>query len=162
MADPKRFTSDKLVGLAQWLINQQGGENAFNPDVIRQGYEGSKLNADIIDKNVANQAALGQIGNGVTIPQLGQLGIGAVKANPLKALALGGSAMANLGGLTDDDKVGGQLGGAALGALSTKLLGGNPIVAGMVGGNLGMLFDKLRTQKEMEQQQAQQYTQGKY
>lgn len=162
MADAKRFTSDKLVGLAQWLINQQGGEEAFNPDVIRKGYEGSKLNADIIDKNVANQAALGQIGNGVTIPQLGQLGIGAIKAHPFKALALGGSAMANLGGLTDDDKFGGQLGGAALGALAAPALGFNPVVAGMVGGNLGMLFDKLRKQKEMEQQQAQQLSQGRY
>lgn len=157
MADTKRFTNDKLVGLAQWLINQQGGEEAFNPDVIRKGYEGSKLNAGIIDKNVANQAALGQIGDGVTIPQLGQLGIGAIKAHPLKALALGGSAMANLGGLTDDDKIGGQLGGAALGALAAPALGFNPVVAGMAGGNLGMLFDKLRAQKEQEQAQIQQY-----
>lgn len=157
MADPKKFTNPKLIDLAQYLINEQGGEDAFNPDIIRQGYEGSKLKPHIIDRNVANKAALGAIDDGVTIPQLGQLGIGAIQAHPFKALALGGSAMANLGGLTDDDKFGGQLGGAALGALSTKLLGGNPIVAGMVGGNLGMLFDKLRAQKEQEQSQMQQY-----
>ena len=134
MAAPKVYTNNTMVNLAKWLIGQNK-PGAFNPDDIAQG---------------------------VTLGQLGSVAGGAIKAHPYKSLALAGSIAGNLGGLTDDDKFGGQLGGAALGALSTKLLGGNPIVAGMVGGNLGVLFDKLRKQKEMEQQQAQQLSQGRY
>lgn len=98
---------------------------------------------------------------GVTIPQLGQMAFSAAKNHPFKTAGAIGSAAGNLGGLTDNDKFGGQLGGLALGGLGSYLAGDalgpyGKLMLTMGGGNLGALFDKLRAKKEQEQQ-AQSY-----
>ena len=102
------------------------------------------------------EAALGDQG-GVSAGQLGSLALGAAKAHPFKTAGLVGSAAGNIGGLTDNDKFGGQLAGLGIGGLGAYALAqGNPYMAAMMtmgGGNLGALFDKLRARKEMEQAQ---------
>ena len=92
-----------------------------------------------------------------------------VKANPWETAGYGITGAMNIGGLFDNDKIGGQLGGAALGTglgFLPQLLQAAPldpkykVLLGMTGGALGSLFDKLRAEKEQqaEQQQAlQQY-----
>jgi len=88
---------------------------------------------------------------------LGALALGSAKAHPFKTMGLIGSAAGNIGGLTDNDKFGGQLAGLGLGGLGAYALAqGNPYMAAMMtmgGGNLGALFDKLRARKEQEQAQ---------
>lgn len=159
--EPHVYTDDTMVNLANWLIKQHGA-NAFDEKTLLDIYlNKQKLKPDAAAKKAAAQAALGNTGDGVTLGQLGRLGVGAVKANPLKSLALGGSIAGNIGGLTDDDKFGGQLGGAALAGIAGKAMGFNPVIAASVGGNIGTLFDKLRAQKEAEQAQMQQYAQGR-
>lgn len=101
--------------------------------------------------------------NGVTLGQLGKLGLGAASAHPFLAGAGALTTGMNLAGLTDNDKFGGQLGGAALGGLASWGLGLNPgyaYLATTAGGALGSLFDKLRAKREQEAALAQQYQQG--
>lgn len=80
---------------------------------------------------------------------------GAVKTHPFAAGALGLAGAANIAGLVDNNKVGGQLIGGAAGAALPALFGASPmttIALGATGGALGSLFDKLRAKKEAEQQ----------
>lgn len=71
---------------------------------------------------------------------------------PLLGKAAGaGLALGNLGGLVDNDKFGGQLGGLALGGLGSYMGGFSPGAAALLtmgGGELGALFDKLRAKRE--------------
>lgn len=94
---------------------------------------------------------------GITGSQLGSLALGATKSHPFKAIGLLGTGAANIGGLMDNDKFGGQLAGLGLGGLGAYALAdGNPYTAAMMtlgGGTLGTLFDKLRAKKEQEQAQ---------
>lgn len=79
-------------------------------------------------------------------------------AHPFMTAGLGLTGAANLGGLFDNDKIGGQLIGGALGGaaghwLLPKLIGSAvpaqyQVLAGLGGGTLGALFDKLRQNKE--------------
>ena len=99
-----------------------------------------------------------------------------IKANPWTSIGLGFTGAANIGGLFDNDKIGGQLiGGAAGGAaghwLLPKLLGHavSPqaqVLMGLGGGAIGSLFDKLRQNKEdqfaAQLNAIQQNTQGGY
>ena len=98
------------------------------------------------------------IGNSMSLGSAGKIALGAAKAHPFKAAGLVGSGLANIGGLTDNDKFGGQLAGLGLGGLGAHLLAAqNPYAAAMMtlgGGTLGSLFDKLRARKEQEQAQA--------
>ena len=76
--------------------------------------------------------------------------------HPFKTAGLVGLGAGNLGGLMDNNKIGGQLGGLALVGLGASMLGANPYTAAMLtlgGGELGNLFDKLRARKEQEQSQ---------
>ena len=94
--------------------------------------------------------------NGVSIGQLGKLAIGAASEHPFKTAGLVGLGAGNVGGLMDNNKFGGQLGGLALGGLGSYLMGANPYTAAMVtmgGGALGALFDKLRAKREQQNQQ---------
>lgn len=104
--------------------------------------------------------ALGDLSGDITASQVGRLGLEAAKAHPLKALGLGITGAQNIGGLFDNNKFGGQLGGAGLGYLASKFIGsGSPygmVMAPLVGGALGAQFDKLRAAREQEQQQMQQ------
>lgn len=78
-----------------------------------------------------------------------------------------GLGLGNIGGLMDNDKFGGQLGGLALGGLGAKALMSsgaieNPGAAALLtlgGGELGALFDKLRSKREGQRQQMAQQQQ---
>lgn len=93
-----------------------------------------------------------------------------VKAHPGMSAALGIGGAANIGGLFDNNKIGGQIlgaTGAGLGAhFIPKLLGKTPlgipvqVAIGLGGGTIGALFDRLRAKREQEQQAAQQYYGG--
>ena len=88
----------------------------------------------------------------------------AAKAHPFKTAGLIGLGAGNIGGLTDNDKFGGQLGGLALGGLASYGMGANPYTAAMMtmgGGALGSLFDKLRARREAEQAQQAQFYGGR-
>ena len=79
-----------------------------------------------------------------------------IKANPLKSVGYGATGAINLAGLFDNDKIGGQLVGAGLGGLATKLLNKSPagiVLGAMTGGSLGSLFDMLRAKEDSYDQQ---------
>lgn len=84
-----------------------------------------------------------------------------VKAHPWKTGLTAVNAAGNVGGLVDNDKLLGQIIGTAGGALlASKGLDLGPLSTAnvaMLGGNLGMLFDKLRSKKEQKEQYVQQY-----
>ena len=85
--------------------------------------------------------------------------MGAASAHPFLTGAGALTTGMNIAGLTDNDKFGGQLGGAALGGLGSYLAGLQPgyaYLATTAGGALGSLFDKLREKREKEAQYAQQ------
>jgi hypothetical protein len=93
-----------------------------------------------------------------------------LKNNPGLGLGLIGTGAMNIGGLFDNDKVGGQLvgglGGYAVGKhLLPQILGTvSPqakVLATLGGGALGSLFDKLRQNKE-DQYNAQMQQGGYY
>lgn len=151
----KVFKSNTLQDLAKALfgsLNEQNQANFLGRDEfsVPSGIEGVD---NTVPLNIG--AALGEQG-GVTAGQLGSLALGAAKAHPFKTAGLIGLGAGNIGGLTDNDKFGGQLGGLALGGLGSYLADANPYTAAIMtmgGGQLGSLFDKLRARKEQEQAQ---------
>lgn len=87
-----------------------------------------------------------------------------MKEHPWKSAALGTLGATNVAGLFDNGYVGGQLGGATLGALADIPLhalagatGVNLAWAPMVGGAVGSLFDKAREAKEQQKLAMMQY-----
>ena len=92
-------------------------------------------------------------------PTVGNV-LGYVKAHPGMSIGLGLGGAANLAGLLDNNKIGGQLIGAGLGGTAAhfipKLLGATPlsvpaqVAIGLGGGTLGALFDTLRANKEQQ------------
>ena len=83
-------------------------------------------------------------------------------AHPFTTAGLGLTGAANLGGLFDNDKIGGQLIGGTAGGLAghyllptvlgTAVSPQAQVLMGLSGGALGALFDKLRQNKEEEYQ----------
>ena len=168
-----------LQNLAQYLLGEVVGYdeqgNMLDPN---KKYDAQNIlkdfNAQITkgaDEDVMKKAATSMMNEGARIqPFLGEgvnygkvpikdwaklTGTAALK-HPFKTAGLIGLGAGNLGGLTDNDKFGGQLGGLALGGLGASALATNPYVAAMMtmgGGALGSLFDKLRARKEQEQAQ---------
>lgn len=124
---------------------------------MNQNQQAKFLGARAVDGDIPLNlgAALGE--NGAGLKDLGSAAVGATISHPFKAMGLIGSGMGNLGGLTDNNKIGGQIAGLGLGGLAASTLAtGNPYMAAMLtmgGGNLGALFDKLRARKEQEQAQ---------
>ena len=117
-------------------------------------------------KHVPQKTAPVQGVGSTTLKELfGKLG-GYAKAHPGTSLLTGLNAAENVSGLLDNDKILGQVAGAALGyfapsiagkALGTKLVM-SPLSRAnltMIGGNLGALFDNLRVKQEREQAYAQ-------
>lgn len=111
------------------------------------------------DAVMSGQASLGQLGTTLK---------GYWQRQPFLGKAAGvGLTLGNLGGLVDNDKFGGQLGGLALGGLGAKALMSagsmvNPGAAAlmtMAGGELGALFDKLRAKREGQRRQISQQQQ---
>ena len=169
IANPKKFTNSKMNALAQWLINAQGGPETFDPknadNPVFKKYAGMEMDDAALKrqaKDLADRQALTNLDEGVSLGQLGKLGLGAASAHPLLTGAGALTGGMNIAGLTDNDKFGGQLGGVALGGLASYGLGLNPgyaYLATSAGGALGSLFDKLRAKREAESQQAQMYQQ---
>lgn len=82
-----------------------------------------------------------------------------IKAHPLMSAGLGALGAANIAGLTDDDKIAGQLLGSGAGFLASNLVAHPAAKAAIMmgGGTLGSLFDKLMSKKDQEAQAAMQY-----
>ena len=146
--------NQKILDLARMLygsLDQQGQQDILARKFAQpSGVEGVD---DIVPMNL--DTALGDQG-GISLPQMGSLALGAAKQHPFKTAGLVGLGAGNIGGLTDNNKFGGQLGGLALGGLGSYLAGVNPYTAAMLtmgGGELGALFDKLRAKREQEQSQ---------
>ena len=141
------------------ILNNPNMSNATK-QAARGGLEGltAKLTG-VEDTFAANPLKTKvDLGNGVTGNSLkhtlGMVGQN-IKAHPLQAAGLGALGVANIAGLTDDDKIGGQLVGTLGGGALAHFLPVSPVAKlaiGMGGGTLGSLFDKLRAKKELEQQ----------
>ena len=108
------------------------------------------------------------LGDGVTgnsLKNTGSMLLKNVQAHPFISAGIGALGAANIAGLVDDNKIGGQLVGGLAGGVIPAVMGASPMTAiglGLGGGMLGSLFDKLRAKKEAEQQQASMYQQQKY
>jgi hypothetical protein len=165
----KTFGSDIKFKKGGYDINNA---NKYFKDNIQKGtpidYENpsnvlNEATAKTYSDAYKNATDVQNLDNGVTLGQLGKLGMGAASEHPFLAGAGALTTGMNIAGLTDNDKFGGQLGGAALGGLSSYLAGLNPgyaYLATTAGGALGSLFDKLRAKREQEAALAQQYQQG--
>ena len=86
-----------------------------------------------------------------------------VGKNPLPAAGYGIGGLMNLGGLTDNSELGGQLIGAGLGAFAPDVIGieADPqlrALLGLGGGAIGSLFDKLRADQKAKEEQRQMYS----
>lgn len=174
MASPKKFTGSLITNLAKSLIAGQGdprivaAKNAgINPilaeqgdDTIFAGYDWdekvpTQAQMLAVENDASNIANLQDISNGVSMSQLAKLAAQSARLHPFKTAGLVGLGAGNIGGLMDNNKFGGQLGGLALGGLGSYLAGANPYTAAMLtmgGGELGALFDKLRAKREQPQQ----------
>lgn len=97
----------------------------------------------------------------MTLKELFGKGWGIIKAHPGAAISTGLLGASNVAGLTDNDKLFGQVAGTALGVAAPKLIQmatGIPVDIGtlgrvnlaMGGGTIGSLFDTLRAKKEQE------------
>ena len=150
-------------------LNKFFAENANNPTVMSPYTTATDTllktaSANPLKGNLGLEGNLKDMtGRGTTLDVLGAN----IKAHPLQTAALGASAAGNVAGLFDNDKIGGQLIGTALGAGADALIPaitGNPlgsyakVMIPMITGNIGALFDKLRSKKAEEE--AQQY--GRY
>ncbi len=150
---------------AQWMKNlgEEAGEaNNYSDemsfiDSLRRGGASSTLKDGTKINTVGDELSKLMTANGSGNPgDLGALALGAAKAHPFKTAGLVGLGAGNIGGLMDNNKFGGQLGGLALGGLGSYLMGASPYTAAMMtmgGGELGALFDKLRAKKEQPNQQ---------
>ena len=147
-------------------LNKFFAENVNNPTVMSPYTTATDTllktaSANPLKGNLGLDGNLeGMTGRGTTLDVLGTN----IKAHPLQTAALGASAAGNVAGLFDNDKIGGQLIGTALGAGADALIPAitkNPlgsyakVMIPMVAGNIGALFDKLRSKKAEEE--AQQY-----
>ena len=150
----KLMKNPQVMQMAEQMYNSMGSD--AQADMLQKFAQPSGIEGvgDIVPTNIG--AALGEQG-GINAGQLGSLALGAAKAHPFKTAGLVGLGAGNIGGLTDNDKFGGQLAGLGLGGLGAyALASGNPYMAAMMtmgGGELGALFDKLRAKKEQEQAQ---------
>ncbi len=149
-------------------LNKFFAENVNNPSVMSPYTDATNTllktaSANPLKGNLGLEGNFKDMtGRGTTLDVLGTN----IKAHPLQATALGASAAGNIAGLFDNDKIGGQLAGTALGVGANAIIPaitGSPlgsyakVMIPMVAGNIGALFDKLRSKKAEEE--AQQYGQ---
>lgn len=166
-ADPK----SKGKKSANWLYSSGGEPNALIAQLVRLAVDAEGGQAKIAPTS-SLAAMQNRVNSGAaTYADFGQLAKKAIVSHKLAAAGMGGLAAGNIGGLLDNDKFGGQLLGAGLGAGLSGLGGlwsgsddvdANPLLATaltMGGGEIGALFDKLRAKKEAEAQQAAQMAQ---
>lgn len=139
--DPKMYNQD----LAQRTIDRFGKDWAKDNAAIKWNDTQAKIGTKLADITSPDHAATGS--------DLGFLAKTYVGQHPFQTAGLAGLGLTNLGGLTDNDKFGGQLAGLGLGGLVAHNLIENPMLKAAVamgGGTLGSLFDKLRAKKEQE------------
>lgn len=107
----------------------------------------------------------------ITLGQYFKDFLSGLKTNPAMGVGIGGTGLANIAGLVDNDNVGGQLlglgGGAAVGQFLLPKLMQNvspqaKVLATLGGGTLGSLFDALRQKQEDEYAARQAYSQRGY
>lgn len=152
----KMIKNPQVMKMAEQMFNSmsQNGQLGFAQGA---GKGMGLLNEAGNALNMPKGGIMGAMGaqGGINASQLGSLALGAAKAHPFKTAGLIGLGAGNIGGLMDNDKFGGQLGGLALGGLgAATLMSGNPYGAAMMtlgGGGLGALFDKLRAKKAQEE-----------
>lgn len=155
----------KITAIANQMYNSMPGQGqgdflnkaGFGQDVVETLASQAGSPVDFSKQNLAE--ALATNGQSLSAGNLGSLALGAAKSHPFKTAGLGALGLGNIGGLMDNNKFGGQLGGLALGGLgAATLASGNPYLQAMLtmgGGELGALFDKLRAKKEQQAQQPQ-------
>jgi hypothetical protein len=160
----KGFQSDPnstfLQNLYSQLVGLSGGDKAYGKRATKYVKGGKAPGADVLlgafsEHPFSRKIDLGgkAVGNslGNTLGMVGS----AVQAHPWATAGLGAMGLANISGLVDDDKIGGQLVGGLGAGIGSALAGVSPmtsIALGLGGGTLGSLFDKLRAKKEAEQQ----------
>lgn len=156
MANKKLFDNENLLSLAKALFNASGKKTQDKFLNASPLVETGKL-ADGSPMLGAPTSFADATSNGISLGNLGTLGVGAAAQHPFKTAGLLGLGAGNIGGLTDNDKFGGQIAGLGLGGLgAATLASGNPYMQAMLtmgGGALGSLFDKLRARREQEQAQ---------
>lgn len=151
----KLITKNKIntKGLASDLTSRQignvvGGGLGKNGKTLKSTFTPNPILNNAMDTLDNTPLASGQAGNIVR---------SAIKSHPFKTAGIVGGGLANIAGLTDNDKVGGQIAGLAGGAILPWLIGAsNPstyVLGSLTGGTLGSLFDKLRQQQEDEYNQ---------
>lgn len=134
-------------------LNRPNMLKSLNVDKITEDIPGFLGTQKEVELGITPQLSSPELGNA---GDLGALALGAAKEHPFKTAGLVGLGAGNIGGLMDNNKFGGQLGGLALGGLGSYLMGASPYTAAMMtmgGGELGALFDKLRAKKEQPNQQ---------
>lgn len=165
----KPLNSNILLSLFDFLnsnidSSQYSGKGLTNRTVEKFGKDWANNNAAVkwnarqakLGENLAAMSAKGYEPTGANLGTVAKTYIG---QHPFQTAGLAGLGLANLGGLTDNDQFGGQLIGAGLGGLASTLAA-NPMMKAaltMGGGTLGSLFDKLRAQKEQEEEMLNQY-----
>jgi hypothetical protein len=166
--NPNFIQPDEDDGFFRQLLNQFYNSNANWERVRKTGLKGVTEDGaqSALEKMFAEQRAYGanpfktkvdlgggRVGNGLA-NTAGAIGAN-ISANPLAAIGMGSLGAANIAGLVDNDKIGGQLVGTLGGGALAHFLPVSPmakLAVGMGGGMLGSLFDKLRAKKELEQQ----------
>ena len=154
--------NDDLSFMQNWyaqLTDLAGGEAPY-AERAAKFVKGGEVPANVVkDAFLENPLKTNvDFGNGVTGNSLkNTLGMAksAIKANPWKSAGLGAMGVANIAGLADNDKIGGQLVGGLAGGVIPAVMGVSPMTAialGLGGGTLGSLYDKLRAKREAEQQ----------
>ena len=111
----------------------------------------SKL-ASQISKAINDKTNLIQTQGGLASGNAGNIIKNTITSHPFKTAGIIGGGIANIAGLTDNDKIGGQIAGLAGGAVLPWLfqaaIPSTYILGSLAGGTLGSLFDKLRQQQE--------------
>lgn len=146
--DTNQYTGKDL---ANRTIEKFGKDWGENPAAVRWNTNQTKLGDQLTAMSATGYAPTGSDLGTVAKTYIGQ--------HPFQTAGLAGLGLTNLGGLTDNDKFGGQLIGAGLGGLASTLAA-NPMLKAAItmgGGTLGSLFDKLRAQKEQEEAMQNQY-----
>lgn len=152
--------------------------NAYVNYVNSKAKGASKLGPDVLNKHTPNDLGGGKItmkdifGSLYSDAKTGVANLGNyIKNNPAMSIGLGGTGLANIAGLVDNDNIGGQLlglgGGAAVGQFLLPKLMQNvspqaKVLATLGGGALGSLFDALRQKQEDEYAAQQAYSQRGY
>ena len=171
-------TSPKLNSLAARLISPLQKTNSYTqlssllgetPELTSSLINNSQNSPKILLNAAKNIGTSSQLQNSFASPLATKNSMSAIlpvlgnqiASHPLATAGIGLGAGANIAGLTDNDYVGGQLAGGGLGALGAylipRLLKGTSaspmaMIAGALGGGtLGSLFDKLREQKDSQQ-----------